>query len=153
MGVKLMLKEFKEFALKGNILDMAIGVIIGGAFGKIVTSLVNDIIMPFFGYITAGMDFNKLKLVISPAELAQDGTVLKAEAAILYGSFIQNLIDFFIIAVSIFLFIKLLSKLKRKEAKVEEAATEQEPQEPTELELLTQIRDLLNEKNQVQGEK
>ena len=152
MGVKQMLKEFKEFALKGNIVDMAIGVIIGGAFGKIVTSLVNDIIMPFFGYITAGMDFNKLKFVISKAELAADGSVVKPEAAILYGAFIQNLIDFLIIAISIFFCIKLLSKLKRKEDKKEEVAEEQKPQEPTELELLAQIRDLLNEKKQTQGE-
>ena len=147
-----MLKEFKEFALKGKILDMAIGVIIGGAFGKIVTSLVNDIIMPFFGYLTAGMDFNKLKLVISQAEVAADGSVIKPEAAILYGAFIQNLIDFLIIAISIFFCIKLLSKFKRKEEKKEEVVEEAPAPEPTELEILTQIRDLLNEKNHTQGE-
>jgi len=142
-----MLKEFKEFALKGNIVDMAIGVVVGGAFGKIVTSLVNDIIMPFFGYITAGMDFNKLKLVISEAELAADGTVLKPEAAILYGAFIQNLIDFFIIAISIFFCIKLVNKFKRKQEVIEEAEEVAESPAPTELEVLTQIRDLLEEKN------
>ena len=143
-----MLKEFKEFALKGNILDMAIGVIIGGAFGKIVTSLVNDIIMPFFGFITAGMDFNKLKFVISPAEIAADGTIIKPEAAILYGSFVQNLIDFLIISISIFLVIKFLSKFKRKQ--VETVEKEPEPQ-ITELDMLTEIRDLLAEK-QNQGD-
>ena len=144
-----MLKEFKEFALKGNVFDMAIGVIIGGAFGKIVSSLVNDIIMPLFGFITAGMDFNKLKLVISPAEQAADGTIIKAEAAVLYGSFIQNIIDFLIISVSIFFVIKFLGKLKRKQEEiVEEAAQEEAAQAETELELLTQIRDLLKEKEQ-----
>ncbi len=140
-----MFKEFKEFALKGNIVDMAVGVIIGGAFGKIVTSLVNDIIMPFFGYITAGMDFNKLKLVISKAELAADGTVLKPEAAILYGSFIQNLIDFLIISVSIFFCIKFLSKFKRKEAEKTEETVVEEPK-TTELDILMEIRDLMAEK-------
>ena len=130
--------------MKGNIVDMAIGVIIGGAFGKIVTSLVNDIIMPFFGYITAGMDFNKLKFVISEAKLAADGTVLKPEAAILYGAFIQNLIDFLIISVSIFLCIKFLSRFKKKEEIVE--TIEEEPQ-TTELDILTEIRDLLSENN------
>lgn len=142
-----MLKEFKEFALKGNVLDMAIGVVIGGAFGKIVTSLVNDIIMPFFGFITAGMDFNKLKFIMSPAEIAADGTVIKAEAAILYGSFIQNIIDFLIISLSIFFMIKLANKLKRKKEVVEEIVEEKE----TELDVLTQIRDLLTE-NKNQGE-
>ena len=141
-----MLKEFKEFALKGNIFDMAIGVIIGGAFGKIVSSLVNDIIMPLIGFITAGMDFNKLKLVISPAELAADGTVLKAEAAVLYGSFIQNIIDFLIISISIFFVIKFVAKLKRKQEEIVEEAAKEEVKTETELELLTQIRDLLKEK-------
>lgn len=140
-----MFKEFKEFALKGNIVDMAVGVIIGGAFGKIVTSLVNDIIMPFFGYITAGMDFNKLKFVISEAKLAADGTVIKPEAAILYGAFIQNLIDFLIVSVSIFLCIKFLSKFKKKEEAKEEPI-EEEPK-ATELDILAEIRDLLSEKN------
>ncbi len=138
-----MFKEFKEFAFKGNIVDMAIGVIIGSAFGKIVSSLVSDIIMPIFGFITAGMDFNKLKLVMSPAEIAADGTVKKAEAAILYGTFIENLIDFFLISISIFVMIKLLSKLKRKQ---EEAPVEEPVKAPTEVEILTEIRDLLNEK-------
>ena len=139
-----MFKEFKEFAFKGNIVDMAIGVIIGSAFGKIVSSLVSDIIMPIFGFITAGMDFNKLKLVMSPAEIAADGTVQKAEAAILYGTFIENLIDFFLISISIFFMIKLLSKFKRKQ---EETPQEEPVKEPTEVEILTQIRDLLEEKN------
>ena len=142
-----MLKKFKEFAIKGNVIDMAVGVIIGGAFGKIVTSLVNDIVMPFFGYLTAGMDFKSLKWVLSPAVI-EDGVTKKAEAAVLYGNFIQNVIDFFIIAFSIFMVINLITKAKeiaiRKEEAAEEAAPE-EPKGPSQEELLTEIRDLLKE--------
>lgn len=134
-----MLKEFKEFAFKGNVLDMSIGVIIGGAFGKIVTSLVNDIIMPLFGFITAGTDFTTMKLVLSPAELDAAGEVIKAESAILYGNFIQNIFDFFIIALCIFFFVQQIQKLKKK--KEEEPAPA--PAGPTTEELLTEIRDLL----------
>ncbi len=134
-----MLKEFKEFAFKGNVVDMAVGVIIGGAFGTIVTSLVNDLIMPIFGYFTAGMDFKSLKIVLS--EAVMDGaTVIKPEAAICYGSFIQNVINFLIIAFSIFMAVKVISKgFKKKEA--EEKA--EEPAKPTTEDLLTEIRDLL----------
>ena len=143
-----MLKKFKEFAIKGNVIDMAVGVIIGGAFGKIVTSLVNDIVMPFFGYLTAGMDFKSLKWVLSPAVI-EEGVTKKAEAAVLYGNFIQNVIDFFIIAFSIFMVINLITKAKeiaaRKEEVAEEAAPE-EPKGPTQEELLTEIRDLLKNK-------
>ncbi len=141
-----MLKEFKEFAIKGNVIDMAVGVIIGGAFGKIVTSIVNDLIMPLFGFITAGMDFKTLKFVLTPA-VVEDGVVKKAEAAILYGNFIQNVIDFLIIAFSIFMFIKVINKMKnlakREEAKEEAEAATEEPKTPTQEELLTEIRDLL----------
>ena len=97
-----MWKEFKEFAFKGNVLDMSIGVIIGGAFGKIVTSLVNDIIMPFFGFLTAGTDFKSLKFVMSPAQVDAAGAIIKPEAAIMYGNFLQNVFDFFIVAFCIF---------------------------------------------------
>ena len=94
-----MWKEFKEFAFKGNVLDLAVAVVIGGAFGKIVTSLVNDIIMPIVGFLTAGTDFSSLKYVMTPAVM--DGeTVITPEAAILYGSFIKNIVDFLIIAFS-----------------------------------------------------
>ncbi len=148
-----MLKEFKEFAIKGNVIDMAVGVIIGGAFGKIVTSVVNDLIMPFFGFITAGMDFKSLKWVLSPAVLDEAGAVTKPEAAILYGNFLQNVIDFLIIAFSIFMFIKMINKMKdiakKKEEIAEEAATE-EPKSPTQEELLTEIRDLLKENKTVE---
>lgn len=141
-----MLKEFKEFAFKGNVIDMAVGVIIGGAFGTIVSSLVNDIIMPVFGAITAGMDFKNLKLVLSDAVVdAATGQVVKPEAAIAYGSFLQNVVNFLIISASIFAVITFVNKaLKKKTPKEEE---EKEPA-PTQEELLSEIRDLLKEKNQ-----
>ena len=132
-----MWEEFKKFAFKGNVVDMAVGVIIGGAFGKIVSSLVNDIIMPIFGYITSGMDFKDLKITLGADESAQ----------ILYGNFIQNVVDFFIIAISVFLFIKLVNntkdRMKHKEEEKEEAET---PQISNEEKLLTEIRDLLKNK-------
>ena len=131
-----MLKEFKAFAMKGNVLDMAVGVIIGGAFGKIVTSLVSDVIMPLIGVVLGNVNFSELKYVITPA------TEEIAEAAFRYGSFIQSIIDFLIIAFSIFLFIKLLSKFKKPEPKPEPA-----PEKPsTEEVLLTEIRDLLKDR-------
>ncbi len=135
-----MWKEFKEFAFKGNVLDMSIGVIIGGAFGKIVSSLVSDIIMPFFGFLTAGADFTSLKVVLSPAVLDAAGQVIKPEAAIMYGNFIQNIFDFFIIAFCIFFFVQQISKMKKKEEPAPAA-----PAGPTTEELLTEIRDLLKQ--------
>jgi len=131
-----MLKEFKAFALKGNVLDLAVAVIIGGAFGKIVSSLVNDIIMPAIGAIMGGVSFTDLKYIITPAS----GDI--AEVAILYGSFIQSIIDFLIIAFSIFLFIKLLNSRKKKEAEAPAAPTPPAP----EVVLLEEIRDLLKTK-------
>ncbi len=136
-----MWKEFKEFAFKGNVIDMAVGVIIGGAFGKIVTSLVSDIITPLIGVLTSGIDLKSLQYVISKAE---DGTVLNA---INYGMFIQNIIDFLIIAFSIFLFVKGISVARTKfEKKAEEEAVAEEPKGPSTEELLSEIRDLLKEK-------
>ena len=134
-----MWKEFKEFAFKGNVLDMSIGVIIGGAFGKIVTSLVNDIIMPFFGFLTAGTDFKTLKFILSPAQVDAAGAVIKPEAAIMYGNFLQNVLDFFIIAFCIFFFVNQITKMRKK---AEEPAPEA-PAGPTTEELLAEIRDLL----------
>ncbi len=131
-----MLKEFKEFAVKGNVIDLAVGVIIGGAFGKIVSSLVNDILMPAIGVILGGKSFTDLKYVITPAS----GDI--AEVAILYGSFIQAIVDFLIIAFSIFLFIKLLSSGKKKEAQAPPAP----PAPAPEVLLLEEIRDLLKSK-------
>lgn len=138
--------EFKKFAFKGNVLDLAIGVIMGGAFGKIVTSVVNDLIMPVLGYLMAGIDFKDMKYVMSEAIMEGD-TVIKPEAAIMYGNFIQNVVDFLIVALSIFLFIKLINRSKEKLKKQEETAPEPEaPPAPTQEELLTEIRDLLKEK-------
>lgn len=131
-----MWKEFKEFAMKGNVLDLAVGVIIGAAFGKIVTSLVNDIIMPIVGILLGGVNFTDLKYVITPA----NGDI--PESALMYGSFIQSIVDFLIVAFSIFLFIKLINSLKKKKD-VEEEPKEEEAPAPTEVELLEEIRDLL----------
>ena len=126
------LKEFKEFAMKGNVLDMAVGVIIGGAFGKIVTSLVDNVIMPLVGMATGGIDFSKLAVTVGEGETA---AVLK------YGMFLQNVLDFIIIALCIFMMIKVMNKLSRK--KEEEPA----PAEPSaEEKLLGEIRDLLKNK-------
>ena len=130
-----MLKDFKEFAFKGNVLDMAIGVIIGGAFGKIVTSLVNDLIMPIISILIGGLNFTDLKLVITPAH----GDV--AENAVAYGSFIQNVVDFLIIAFCIFIFVRLIEKFKKKEEVKVEA-----PKKADDVVLLEEIRDLLKAK-------
>lgn len=140
-----MWKEFKEFAFKGNVLDMSIGVIIGGAFGKIVTSLVNDIIMPFFGFLTAGTDFKSLKFVMSPAQVDATGTIVKPEAAIMYGNFLQNVFDFFIIAFCIFFFVQQISKLRKKQEEPAPEPAPEAPAGPTTEELLAEIRDLLKQ--------
>lgn len=137
--MKKMWNEFKEFAFKGNVIDMAVGVIIGGAFSKIVTSLVGDILMPILGAITGGINFTDMKFVISNAIL-ENGE----PAAIAYGSFIQNIIDFLIIAVCIFGMVKVVSKVTARMKKEEEPAPE-EPKGPTQEELLAEIRDLLKE--------
>ncbi len=130
-----MLKDFKEFAFKGNVLDMAIGVIIGGAFGKIVTSLVNDMIMPIISILTGGINFTDLKFIITP----KNGDM--AENAIAYGSFIQNVVNFLIIAFCIFLFVRLIEKFKKKEEVKIEA-----PKKADDIVLLEEIRDLLKTK-------
>ncbi len=144
--MKKTLEEFKNFVAKGNVIDMAVGVIIGGAFGKIVTSLVNDILMPLLGVVTGGADFSTLKLVLHAAELDANGEVLVAESALLYGQFIQNIIDFLLIAVCIFAFTKIAATVSAKMKKKEEEKPA-EPAKPTSEELLTEIRDLLKEKN------
>ena len=145
------IEDFKAFALKGNVVDMAVGVIIGGAFGKIVSSLVADIIMPPIGVLTGGMDFKDLKVVLKeavPAVVDEAGAEISAatEAVTLnYGMFVQNVIDFLIIALCIFLVIKMMTRLNKKK---EEAPAEPAPEpEPTKEEvLLTEIRDLLKKK-------
>ena len=123
------ISEFKEFAMKGNVMDMAVGVIIGAAFGKIVSSLVDDILMPLIGIITGGLDFSGLKATIG-------------DASVTYGMFIQNIVDFLIVAFCIFLMLKAINKLNRKK---EEPAPEA-PAGPTQEELLAEIRDLLKNK-------
>lgn len=123
-------KEFKEFAVKGNVIDLAVGVIIGAAFGKIVTSVVDDLLMPLMGMLTGGIDFKGLSLKVGDATVA-------------YGNLLQNVIDFLIVAFCVFLMMKGINKLKKKPEPEPEA-----PAEPSdEVKLLTEIRDLLKEKN------
>ena len=137
-----LIKEFKEFAVKGNVMDMAVGVIIGGAFGKIVTSLVSDVLMPLIGKMTGGMSFTDLFVNLGDGEYKTLAEAQEAGAAVLaYGQFIQNIIDFIIIAFCIFLMIKGMNKLKKKEEPAPEA-----PAGPTQEELLAEIRDLLKNK-------
>lgn len=138
------LTDFKEFALKGNIIDMAVGVIIGGAFGKIVTSLVNDIIMPVVSLATGGMNFSDKNVELSPAELDATGAVIKEAVTFNYGMFIQNIIDFLIIAICIFVAIRMAMKLKKKEAEPD-PEPEAAPEPTKEEVLLTEIRDLLKQ--------
>lgn len=133
-----MLKEFKEFAIKGNIIDLAVGVIVGNAFGKIVTSLVNDIIMPLMGVITGGINFTYLKAIIKERQ----GNV--PAITINYGSFIQNIIDFLIISFSIFLFVRLINKFKRED---KDGNSEEEVKiQSEEVVLIKEIRDILKNK-------
>lgn len=132
-----MIKEFKEFAMRGSVIDLAVGVVIGGAFGKIVTSLVDDIIMPPLGFILGGIDFSDMKVVLTEANEAAGTT----EVAINYGNFINIIIQFLIIAFCIFMVIKGINSLKRAKPEEEAAA------EPTKEEvLLTEIRDILKNK-------
>jgi len=140
--------EFKKFILKGNIIDMAVGVIIGGAFSKIVTSLVNDILMPALGAITGGASFNTLKYVIHPAVVDGAGNEVSAEAAILYGSFIQNIIDFLIIGFCMFFMVKAIAMVTAR-FRHEEEEKAPAPAGPTAEELLAEIRDLLKEKESI----
>ncbi|MDY6121824.1 MAG: large-conductance mechanosensitive channel protein MscL [Porphyromonas sp.] len=134
------LKEFKEFAIKGNVVDMAVGIIIGGAFGKIVSSLVQDIVMPPIGMLLGNVNFADLRYVLKEATVKAGETI--PEVAINYGAFLQTAIDFLIIALAIFLMIKAMNKFKRKEEPVEQA-----PAAPAEdIKLLTEIRDLLKDK-------
>jgi len=134
-----MLQEFKTFAMRGNVIDMAVGIIIGGAFGKIVTSLVNDVIMPPIGVLIGGVDFSNLKLVIKAAETDLVSGKVTPESTLNYGLFINNIINFLIIAFAIFIMIKAINAFKRKEE--EKPAAPAAP--PAQEVLLTEIRDLL----------
>ena len=125
--------DFKKFISKGNVVDLAVAVVIGNAFNKIISSLVNDIIMPLVGVIIGGIDFTNIKLTIG-------------YESILIGSFIQNIIDFLIIALSIFVVIKLMSKFSRKKEEIKEELKEEAPKKPDDVLLLEEIRDLLKNK-------
>ena len=144
-----LIKEFKDFAMRGNVMDMAVGVIIGGAFGKIVTSLVNDILMPLVGKVLGNTDFTNLYCVLS-GEVAEGTSLEKAREAgasvFAYGAFIQQVVDFLIVAFCIFMVIKGVNKLSNLRKKEEEEAAPAAPAGPTQEELLTEIRDLLKQK-------
>ncbi|MCQ2302071.1 MAG: large-conductance mechanosensitive channel protein MscL [Bacteroidales bacterium] len=145
-------KEFKEFAVKGNVMDMAIGVVIGGAFGKIVTSLVSDLIMPLIGAATGGLNFTDWKWVVRPEvaeQVNEAGEVIQQAVPALtlnYGNFLQVIFDFLIIAFSIFLVVKGINNMKAKFEKPAEPEAPAAPAGPTQEELLTEIRDLLKNK-------
>lgn len=139
-----MIQEFKDFAMRGNVVDLAVGVIIGGAFGKIVSSLVSDIIMPPLGFVLSGIDFKDLKLILQPATTNAAGDTIEA-VAITYGNFLKSSLDFFIVAFCIFLLIKGINTLK-KPAPVEEKSEDGAPKVPSQEELLMEIRDVLKQK-------
>ena len=146
--MKKFFEDFKAFAMKGNVVDMAVGVIIGGAFGKIVSSFVADIITPLLGILLGKMSFTDLKWVITPAVLDETGNVVTAELALTYGNFIQQVIDFLIISLSIFVVLRLMMTLKtalekKEEAPAEEPAPAAPPAPSEELVTLREIRDLL----------
>ncbi|MDE2087199.1 MAG: large-conductance mechanosensitive channel protein MscL [Xanthomonadaceae bacterium] len=133
-----MLQEFKAFAMRGNVMDMAVGIVIGGAFGKIVSSLVSDVIMPPIGMLTGGIDFSAMKWVLRPAD-DSDPKHKIAEVAINYGSFINTIITFVIVAFAIFMLIKAMNRLQKKKDEAPAAP-------PADVVLLTEIRDLLKNK-------
>jgi large conductance mechanosensitive channel len=134
-----MISEFKEFAMKGNVVDLAIGVIIGAAFGKIVSALVDGVIMPIIGKLTGGVDFSKAAWVLQEAVIGPDGKETAAAVAIKYGAFVQTIIDFTIIAFVLFLVIKAMNRMKKAEAAAPAA-----PAEPAEdVLLLREIRDMM----------
>ena len=144
--MKKFIEEFKTFAMRGNVIDMAVGVVIGGAFGKITTSIVNDIIMPLVSMLTGGINFSSWKLVLKQAVLDAQGAVVSEDVAVNFGNTIAVILDFIIIAFAVFCMVKALNNLHRK--KEEEApAEEPAPPEPSaEEKLLMEIRDLLKEK-------
>lgn len=149
--MKKFFSDFKAFAMKGNVVDMAIGVVIGGAFGKIVTSLVTDIISPLIGLISGGASLTNLKYVFKAATKDAEGNILTPESALTWGNFLQSVVDFIIIALSIFLVIRIAAKTREKiesMKKKEEEAAEEAAEEPKEDELsvLKEIRELLSAK-------
>ena len=145
MEKSTLLKDFKAFALKGNVIDMAVGVIIGGAFGKIVSSLVADVIMPPIGLLIGGVNFTDLKWVMKPA-VVEDGKEVVAAVTLNYGNFLQVTFDFLIIAFSNFMFVKLITQLTTRKKEEKPAAPPAPPAPSREEVLLTEIRDLLKNK-------
>ena len=144
--MKKFFEEFKAFAMRGNVIDMAVGVVIGGAFGKITTSIVNDIIMPLISMLTGGINFSDWKWVLKEAVLDAEGAEVAAEVAVNFGNTIAIVLDFIIIAFAVFCMVKALNNLHRKK---EEPAPEPEPEPdpaPTAEDLLAEIRDLLKNK-------
>lgn len=135
-------KEFREFAIKGNMFDMAIGIIIGVAFNKIVSSLVNDIILPFFSVIIGNVNFQNLTIVLQNEIRDDTGNIVKELVALKYGNFIQVTFDFLIVAISVFLVIKIFNKLRRKSEDEKDTTVST----PRDIELLAEIRDLLRAK-------
>ena len=148
--MKKMLKEFKDFIMRGNVLDMAVGVIVAGAFGKITTSLVNDVFMPFISFLFGARDMTALNLVVRPEVVNEAGEVVQAAITIGFGTFVATIIDFLLIALVVFLVVKAINTAKAKLEKKEEEAAEVTPPAPpapsAEEVLLTEIRDLLKNK-------
>ncbi len=143
MNVRKVIEDFKAFAIKGNMIDMAVGIIIGGAFGKIITSLVNDVVMPLLGLLIGGVNFTDLKITLKEA-VFEAGKEVSPAVSLNYGNFLQVVFDFLVVALAIFFFIRLLAKLKRKKETVES-----KPEKPkAEVQLLEEIRDLLKDKKQ-----
>ena len=139
-----MIKEFKEFAMKGNVVDMTVGIVIGGAFGGIVKSLVNDVIMPPIGMMLGKVDFSKMKYVLK--EAAMEGDKVIDAVAINYGAFINVVINFIIVAFAIFMVVKLMNNAKKRMEKEKEEAPKEDPKPSDEVVLLTEIRDALANK-------
>lgn len=135
-----MIQEFKAFAMRGNVMDMAVGIIIGGAFGKIVSSFVGDVIMPFVGLITGGVDFKDQKTVLKAAETNEAGEVTSEALVFNYGQFLTTVIDFVIIAFAIFMMVKIMNKAQESFADKPE---EEKPAPPEDIQLLREIRDTL----------
>ena len=147
--MKKMLKEFKDFIMRGNVIDMAVGVIVAGAFGKITTSLVNDVFMPFISYIFGARDMTALNLVVRPEIVNEAGEVIQAGITIGFGTFVATIIDFILVALVVFLVVKAINAAKAKLEKPAEEAPVEEPAAPApsaEEVLLTEIRDLLKNK-------
>ena len=143
--MKKIAKEFKDFISRGNVMDMAVGVIVGGAFGKITSSLVNDVFMPFLGWIIGDIDLTALNITLSPA-VTEGETVVKEPVVVGIGSFLATIIDFLLIALVVFLFVKAVNTARSKLEKPAEEAPAAPPEPSNEEKLLTEIRDLLKEK-------